>query len=469
MKKIQEFMFISVFTIIAVITMSISAFANDEYTLADDDWYDVIIKILDSNDEVVDIENIYLDYAIQQNGSFGPSKKLFGIETIKFQISAKSNISIKIIQVDGTQWNDYKNTTQDTYNSAHALKAGDTSEVYSLQQAENDSSYGKSYFLVAIYKDGNYIVNDELSIEAYEKDYFCIKVTGSNYQDGTISYLDVLSSDIKDNTEFVYEMENTDRVRFSSIPYFESLKINNNYFNNSYFALADGDNYFEITFTHNGKTQTYQIIIRKPSDITWKNPFSDVSTSDWFYNNVKYCNMENLILGTSETEFSPDNLATRAMVVTILYRIAGSPEVNETTSFMDINGSDWFYNAVIWANKNGIVNGYDSERFGPNDNITREQLAAILYRYAKIIYPDFSYTYNMIVHDDFDNISEYAVDAVGLASNAGILNTFVNGDGHWTIEPKDNVTRADLATAMAALNVNLLEWLEKNPSANYYY
>ena len=111
-------------------------------------------------------------------------------------------------------------------------------------------------------------------------------------------------------------------------------------------------------------------------------PFADVSGSDWFYNDVRYVYEKGIMDGTGADRFSPNAPLTRAMIVTILYRMAGSPSVSGSSDFTDVAAGKWFAKAVAWAAANGIVNGYGSGLFGPNDPVTREQLAAILYRYA---------------------------------------------------------------------------------------
>lgn len=192
--------------------------------------------------------------------------------------------------------------------------------------------------------------------------------------------------------------------------------------------------------------------------------------------------MKNLILGTSATTFSPDTVSTRAMVVTLLYRMAGNPEVESNNSFVDVSPEDWFYKAVLWANAKGIVNGYDSEHFGPNDNITREQFATILYRYAKMLYPEmkyeyYSHPYGAYIKPDayseeyyknldlsFDKtaaenkVSDYAIDPMLLATGFGVIRL-----KDYRLAPKEAVTRADLAIGMAAMNIIVLPELERNP------
>ena len=106
-------------------------------------------------------------------------------------------------------------------------------------------------------------------------------------------------------------------------------------------------------------------------------PFTDVSRSNWYYNSVEYCYKNGIIYGTTETKYSPNTNVTRGNLVTILWRIEGSPKVSGNLSFPDVKESDYYYEAVKWAQKSGVVHGYDTGKFGPNNNITREQLATI--------------------------------------------------------------------------------------------
>ena len=111
-------------------------------------------------------------------------------------------------------------------------------------------------------------------------------------------------------------------------------------------------------------------------------PFGDVQSTDWYYDEVQYVYENGLMSGTSATTFSPDTTTTRGMIVTILHRLEGTPAVSTSGTFADVTAGRYYTDAVEWASANGIVGGYGNGRVGPNDPITREQMAAILYRYA---------------------------------------------------------------------------------------
>ena len=170
-------------------------------------------------------------------------------------------------------------------------------------------------------------------------------------------------------------------------------------------------------------------------------PFADVSGSDWFYNNVRYVYEKGIMDGTGADRFSPNAPLTRAMIVTILYRMAGSPSVSGSSDFTDVAAGKWFAKAVAWAAANGIVNGYGSGLFGPNDPVTREQLAAILYRYA--VYGGMTAVTleeNLGSFADTAQLSAYAIQAMNWAVGQGLIN----GSGS-NLVPKAQATRAQVA------------------------
>lgn len=179
----------------------------------------------------------------------------------------------------------------------------------------------------------------------------------------------------------------------------------------------------------------------EPSD-DW---FEDVKEGQWFYDYVKYAVENNLMNGVSGIEFAPDMPLNRAMLVTILYRAAGEPEVNKSIPFADVNADKYYANAVIWGQQNEIINGITEDLFAPEDDITREQFATILYRYAQYKEYDVSaaQTTDLSAYTDVDEISYYAVDAMKYAVGTGVIN----GKTATTLNPRDNTTRAE-ASAM---------------------
>lgn len=181
---------------------------------------------------------------------------------------------------------------------------------------------------------------------------------------------------------------------------------------------------------------------REPDAV--KNPFADVNAGDWFYRDVLFSYEKGLMSGMDAAAFAPYANTTRAQIAVIFYRMEGSPAVEGENSFTDVvrdSGTAWFYDAVTWAQQNGIMGGYDNSSFAPNDPITREQLAAIFYRYAQ--YKGYDTTQGGMAireFDDYESISDYAMGAMAWAVNTGL----VKGDSN-LLYPKGTATRAELA------------------------
>ena len=174
-------------------------------------------------------------------------------------------------------------------------------------------------------------------------------------------------------------------------------------------------------------------------------PFIDVAEQDWFYDDVLYVYENGLMRGTGSDTFSPMASTTRAMIVTVLYRMEGEPESGDNI-FDDVAEGEYYTDAVAWAAENGIVNGYGDGKFGPNDNITREQLAAILYRYSA--YKGYDVTVgentNILSYGDIAELSDYAFTAMQWACGAGLIN----GMGDGTLAPKSNASRCQIAAVL---------------------
>ena len=173
-------------------------------------------------------------------------------------------------------------------------------------------------------------------------------------------------------------------------------------------------------------------------------PFTDVASDAWYAQAVAYVYRQGLMSGTAQDRFSPDLTTNRAMLVTILYRLAGSPAVDGGSAFTDVSGGDWYANGVAWASVNGIVTGYGDGRFGPNDPITREQMAAILYRYAGFAGQSTTGQADLSGYTDAGQISPYAAEAMGWAVDRGLITGVSAG----TLAPGGSATRAQVATIL---------------------
>lgn len=174
--------------------------------------------------------------------------------------------------------------------------------------------------------------------------------------------------------------------------------------------------------------------------------FIDVTKNDWFYDAVYAAWEKGLMNGTTATTFEPNAMTTRGMLVAILYRMEGSPEVVSPNSFSDVAEDMYYTEAVAWAAANGIVNGYDDDRFGPDDVLLREQTAAILYRYAEYKGMDIT-TDGALAFDDADMISDYAQDAMLWAVSVELMN----GMDENTLAPQDGTQRSHMATLLTRL------------------
>ncbi|MDO4279989.1 MAG: S-layer homology domain-containing protein [Peptococcaceae bacterium] len=189
----------------------------------------------------------------------------------------------------------------------------------------------------------------------------------------------------------------------------------------------------------------------EPSEL----PFTDVSADAWYIDPVRFVYSEGLMTGTTATTFSPNLTTTRGMIVAILYRMEGEPDLSDENlgyPFADVDASAYYGDAVYWARLNGIVSGYSSESFGPTDSITREQLAAILYNYAAYKGVDTSARADLSSYTDAGTISGWATDAMQWANAEGI----VNGMSASELAPKGNATRAQVAAMLQRYVENIL-------------
>ena len=173
-------------------------------------------------------------------------------------------------------------------------------------------------------------------------------------------------------------------------------------------------------------------------------PFTDVAESDWFYDAVRYAYENGLMGGIGDNLFAPNSPTTRAQLVTILYRLEGEPAVTGQSPFTDVEADTWYTDAVIWAAEEGVVNGVSATQFAPGNNITREQLATILFRYAQAKGYDVSPRADLSGFPDAGDILPYAQEAMAWAVAEGLLQGFEDD----TLRPQGNATRAQIATIL---------------------
>ena len=192
------------------------------------------------------------------------------------------------------------------------------------------------------------------------------------------------------------------------------------------FKQPDGKVKIEVSYKPVGTPET-----------PWNNPFADVSEDDWYYEAVRFVQERGLMNGYSDGRFGPNDTLSRAQLAQILFNKEGRPGVNYLLDFSDVAGEAWYTEAVRWATSQGIVGGYGNGTFGPNDPITREQLAVMLWRYSGSP----TATNKELHFNDTDEISGFALDALRWAVENGILNGY--GDGR--LGPQGQATRAQVA------------------------
>ena len=172
-------------------------------------------------------------------------------------------------------------------------------------------------------------------------------------------------------------------------------------------------------------------------------PFYDVRPGDWFYDAIIWAYENGIMDGMDIGWFQPDGTVSRAMAVTVLYRMEGQPAVSGSSGFTDVVSGSWYDDAVTWASKNGIVLGVTEDTYRPNDPVTREQLAAILFRYADYKGYDRSASADLTGYADYAEVSAYAVPALRWACGCGIIDGSAG-----KLDPRSGATRAQLATML---------------------
>ena len=205
------------------------------------------------------------------------------------------------------------------------------------------------------------------------------------------------------------------------------------------FAMPNDNVSVDVTFVPEGQ---------------WTNPFMDVAEDAWYYDAVRYVNENGLMAGTSANTFAPDLTTTRGMIVTILYRLAGSPNIEDEIwgyPFQDVDADAWYATAVYWARMNGIVAGYSDELFGPDDTITREQMATILYRYAQYKGYDTTAKADLSKYTDATQVGSWALDAIRWANAEGLIN----GTSDTTLSPQGSATRSQAAMILTRFRQNI--------------
>ena len=215
-------------------------------------------------------------------------------------------------------------------------------------------------------------------------------------------------------------------------------------------VLIDGKSVGAVeryTFEDVQKRHTIEAVFAKENPSTGGNPFTDVKESDWFYDDVMFVYGNGLMSGTSATTFEPNANTTRAQIAAIFYRLDGSPAVEGRNNYTDVEygpGTAWYYDAATWAQQSGVMSGYGNDLFGPNDPVTRQQLAVTFYNYAKYKGYDVTAAGDLSGFTDAGEISPWAQDAMKWAVGIGLMN----GKGGGILDPQGTATRAEVAAML---------------------
>ena len=204
-------------------------------------------------------------------------------------------------------------------------------------------------------------------------------------------------------------------------------------------VTANPDGTYTFTMPNGQVTVEVTFVESQPEPL----PFTDVAEDDWFYDAVRYAYENGLMDGVGDNRFAPNSETTRAQLVTILYRLEGEPAVSGDLPFTDVEAGTWYTNAVLWAAQNGIVNGVTDTTFAPGDDLTRQQLVTILYRYAEAKGCDVSASADLSGYPDAGQVQDYAQPTMAWAVAEGIVEGM---DGN--LNPAGNASRAQIATIL---------------------
>ena len=281
-----------------------------------------------------------------------------------------------------------------------------------------------------------------------------IPVSVINTITGTV---DTIQLSLKHDGEFGFTMTLTAPLGKTNAGYWANLYYYNTRTRTLEFQSASKiatDGTASFPFSH---ASDYAIVIDTDSHEPVELPFTDVPEDAWYEDAAGYVYKHGLMAGTSATTFAPDVTTSRAMIATILWRMAGSPVVDYAMTYTDVAQGQWYSEAVRWATSEGVVTGYGNGLFGTNDPITREQLATMLWRYAQTEDYDVSVgeDTNILSYTDAFDVAEYAIPAMQWAVGAGVINGTSDGS---TLTPQGQATRAQAAVMLMRFCENYVTW-----------
>ena len=314
---------------------------------------------------------------------------------------------------------------------------------------------GKTY---TFYEDSNFATPIDTATKTYEKDTVIYAKEKKNSSGGG----SVFFWDLKFDTNGGSDINTVTEWEYSTIDLDEYVPEKEGYKFVGWYADKDLDKKIDEVYLTKDTTvyakweKIEEEVPEEPegTEETETISFKDVKESDWFYEAVSYAVENGLMSGMSEDIFAPNTPLTREMLAVVLYNVEGQPEGTGVNPFTDVKADIWYTDAILWANANGIVAGYDNGAYGVGDLITREQFATILYRYAQFKGYDTTQG-GMAVREfsDYENISDYARPAMAWAVNAGIMGGMDDG----TLMPQGKATRAEAATMLMNFCENMVE------------
>lgn len=201
---------------------------------------------------------------------------------------------------------------------------------------------------------------------------------------------------------------------------------------------------------------TITVVHGTKAEEPWVNPFRDVTESDWFYDDVRFANQNGLFNGVEKDLFAPEEPMTRGMLVTVLWRLDGETAPKTATTFTDVDVNAYYADAVAWAAESGVVNGIGGGRFDPEGNVTREQIAAILFRYASLKGVDTAARADLTAFPDAEKASAYARDALSWAVAAELVKGTKEGSTIY-LDPQGSATRAQVAAILSRYAQNIVK------------
>lgn len=396
-------------------------------------------------------------------------------KTYKVTVNYSKNTGGKVTLSAPTGWVN-SSETEVTINSEELtdfIPVGFEYRISNGDWVKNDAYTGGEATVVSMNEDGIYVVAARL----YNEDGYYLDADSITIQmDKTLPILSDDAIDVtKSNGNYVVTVTSTDNLSGvksvtakddEGTEYPMTLAENNIY--RTEIPVFYGTLTVSVTDNANNSNKT-EISLRKietsPDKIeansrsgggnkkrfaVWSNPFTDVSENDWFYDSVKFVNEEGLFTGVTNTQFAPIDTMTRAMMVTALHRLEGKPKAS-ASKFTDVPSGEWFTDAVAWASENKIVNGIGNNEFAPNREITREEMAVIMYNYAKSKGLDVSAKGDLTKFSDSVKISAWANEAISWSVGAKLIS----GKGNEILAPNENATRVENAAILQRF-INIL-------------